>query len=222
MNKGLKVVLVNICIIGFAVGIVSLMNALYSEPEKSEISKPVQVDLSVGSIAPNFTGVDSNGKTHQLSEFKGKIVVLEWKNHLCPFVKKYYQEGHMQAIQKELTEQGVVWLSIISSAKGKQGHVSSTECNDIITKEKSFASAVILDSDSEIGRLYNAKTTPHMYVINKEGAIAYKGAIDSIRSANTADIKKADNYVVSAVRALQTNTPIATTETAPYGCSVKY
>ena len=103
MNKGLKVILVNICIIGFAVGIVTLMNALYSEPEKSEISKPVQVDLSVGSIAPNFTGVDSNGKTHQLSEFKGKIVVLEWKNHLCPFVKKYYQEGHMQAIQKELT-----------------------------------------------------------------------------------------------------------------------
>ncbi len=172
--------------------------------------------------APLFTAIDSNGNKHKLADYKGKIIVLEWKNHLCPFVKKHYGSGNMQAIQKKLTKQGVIWLSIISSAKGKQGYVTGDECNTIIKQEKSHATAVLFDPKGTIGKEYGAKTTPHMFVINAEGQIVYEGAIDSIRSADPKDIKKATNYVVEAVNNVIKNKAIKPSQTAAYGCSIKY
>lgn len=176
----------------------------------------------VGEVAPDFTGVDSNGKSHTVSEYKGKIVVLEWKNHLCPFVKKHYGSDNMQSLQKYAKEKEVVWLSIISSAKGKEGNVGAEEANKIVKNENSAAKAVILDEEGKIGKLYEAKTTPHMFVINKEGKIAYMGAIDDRPTADKEDIKTANNYVRVAIDALLLGNKPNTTVTSPYGCSIKY
>ncbi len=176
----------------------------------------------VGEIAPDFTGVDSNGKSHTLSEYKGKIVVLEWKNHLCPFVKKHYGSDNMQSLQKYAKEKEVTWLSILSSAKGKEGNVSAEEANKIVKNEGSVAKAVILDEDGKIGKLYEAKTTPHMFVINKEGKIAYMGAIDDRPTVDKEDIKTANNYVRVAIDALLLGNKPNTNVTSPYGCSIKY
>lgn len=176
----------------------------------------------VGEIAPDFTGVDSNGKAHTVSEYKGKIVVLEWKNHLCPFVKKHYGSDNMQSLQKYAKEKDVVWFSIISSAKGKEGNVGAEEANKIVKNENSAAKAVILDEDGKIGKLYEAKTTPHMFVINKEGKIAYMGSIDDRPTADKEDIKTANNYVRVAIDALLLGNKPNTTVTSPYGCSIKY
>ena len=218
MNKLIKAILVNLVVIGTGFSIVYF----FSGPINTSTNKPATSTLGLNKPAPLFSGVDSNGNSISLSDFSGQPVVLEWKNHLCPFVIKHYSSGNMQSLQKTFTDEGVIWLSVISSAPGKQGHVSNQECNDIIEKEKSHATAVILDSTGAIGKLYQAKTTPHMYVIDSKGVLVYMGAIDSIRSTNPSDIINSKNYVSKALLALRLNKDVNPNKTSAYGCSVKY
>ncbi len=172
--------------------------------------------------APAFTLTDSNGTSHSLSDFAGKVVVLEWINHDCPFVKKHYDKGHMQALQKEATDKGVVWLSICSSAPGKQGHQSAEGHNKLAKAKGVHATAILIDEDGKVGKAYKAETTPHMYVINSEGLLVYQGAIDDKRSTNPDDIASSKNYVREALASVWAGTPVAEPKTKAYGCSVKY
>ena len=183
---------------------------------------PAFAAVEPGEEAPDFTLTDSKGISHKLSDFRGKFVVLEWLNHDCPFVRKHYGSGNMQKLQKDYTSKGVIWLSIISSAPGKQGHRTGPQA-DADTKDKHAApSAVLLDPAGEVGQKYEAKTTPHMFVIDKEGKVLYAGAIDSINSTNPADVAKAENHVRQALDAALAGKPVPTPQTKPYGCSVKY
>jgi peroxiredoxin len=172
--------------------------------------------------APAFTLPDGHGNEHSLSDFEGKIVVLEWVNQECPFVVKFYSGGHMQALQAEMAEKGVIWLSINSSAPGLQGWLSPEDHLSTIEEKGINAHAVLIDEDGTVGRAFGARTTPHMFVIDKEGNIAYQGAIDSVRSTNPADIPEARNYVREAVTALLAGEAPPVARTQPYGCSVKY
>ena len=186
------------------------------------LNLPSFAAVEPGEEAPDFTLTDSKGTSHKLSDFRGKLVVLEWLNHECPFVKKHYSGGDMQKLQKEYTAKGVVWLSIISSAPGKQGHRTGPQA-EADTKDKNAApTAVLLDPSGEVGKKYDAKTTPEMFVLDKEGKILYAGAIDSIKSTDSADIAKAENHVRQALDAALAGQPVPTPKTKPYGCSVKY
>ena len=178
--------------------------------------------VEVGMAAPDFTVTDIQGNQVTLSDYKGKIVVLEWSNHLCPFVVKHYASGNMQQSQKTATEKDVVWLTIVSSAPGKQGHVSAEEAMEIEKEVGTSSSARILDETGEIGKLYGAKTTPHMFVVNQEGNIAYAGAIDSNSSPDPNTIEGATNYVLAALDDIEAGRDVQTPATWPYGCSVKY
>ena len=177
---------------------------------------------TVGQPAPAFTLTDTKGTTHSLADFAGKTVVLEWFNHECPFVKKHYGAGNMQRQQAAATGKGVVWLTINSSAPGKQGHVNAEQANAILAEWKSSPTAFLLDHDGTVGRAYGAKTTPHMYVIDGAGVLRYNGAIDSNPSADPADIPGATQYVEAALGDLAANRAVARGTTQPYGCSVKY
>lgn len=183
---------------------------------------PAAATAAVDKAAPAFKLVDSTGKARSLSDFKGKTVVLEWTNHECPFVKKHYGSGNMQAQQRDATGDGVVWLSINSSAPGKQGHVDGAAAESIRSKARTAQTAYLLDPDGTVGRAYAAKTTPHMYIIDAKGVLRYAGAIDSIPSADTADIAKATRYVPQALAELAAGKPVSVKVTRPYGCSVKY
>lgn len=174
-----------------------------------------------GTPAPDFTAQNTFGKKVKLSDLSDKTVVLEWSNHECPFVRKFYDEGHMQKLQKQYTNRGVVWLRIISSAPEKQGHTSTAMANEIIKEKGINATHTILDETGEIGRLYDAKTTPHMFIIHK-GTLAYMGAIDSIRSPKSDDIAIAEPYVENTLNSLLTGEPVEPKSTQPYGCSIKY
>jgi len=176
----------------------------------------------VGQPAPAFTLTDSNGQSHNLADFKGKFVVLEWLNHGCPFVKKHYDSNNMQKLQKEYTGKDVVWLSIVSSAPGKQGHMSPAETNQAKEEKGSAATAVLLDEDGTVGQLYGAKVTPELYVINPDGNLIYAGAIDDKKSLDPADVEGAANYVKRALDEALAGQPVSTPKTEPYGCSVKY
>jgi len=182
--------------------------------------------LETGSAAPAFTGVTSTDETISLADFSGKTVVLEWTNHGCPFVKKHYGEPdmNMQGLQSDAADSdgNVVWISVISSAPGKQGYVDGTEANVINAARGAVPAYTILDPDGVIGHAYGAKTTPHMFVIKGDGDLAYAGAIDSIRSARISDIATATNYVAAALDSVATGEPVAVSSSAPYGCSVKY
>lgn len=178
--------------------------------------------LKIGESAPDFTGIDTGGNSHALSDFRGKPVILEWTNHDCPYVRKHYNGGNMQRQQQAATEKGAVWLSIISSAPGKQGHVTPAQADALTDQRNAAPSAVILDQKGDIGRLYGAKTTPHMYIIDAQGKLAYMGGIDSIASSNPADIDRATQYVPAALAQVMTGEPVAASVTRPYGCSVKY
>jgi peroxiredoxin len=191
--------------------------------QSSAVSQSTETNVvRVGTAAPAFTAVDSNGKTHNLSDFKGKTVVLEWTNHECPFVKKHYESGNMQALQKEKTGKGVVWLSVISSAPGEQGNVTPEKANELTKTRNASPVAVLMDADGKVGKLYQARTTPHMYVIDKNGVLQYMGAIDDNSSKNPADAKTANNYVRAAVDNVLKGESVKTPTTQPYGCSVKY
>lgn len=181
-----------------------------------------QAAPAVNQPAPDFSATDSTGKTVKLSDYKGKYVVLEWLNHGCPFVRKHYDAGNMQKLQETYTGKGVVWLSIVSSAPGKEGHVTPAEAEKERAENKSKATAILLDPEGKVGRLYGAKTTPHMFVINPAGNVVYMGAIDSKSSTDSADIPSSTNYVAAALDAAMAGQPVKTAETKPYGCSVKY
>lgn len=183
---------------------------------------PAAVGQQVDEAAPEFTLMASDGNEHSLSDFEGQVVVLEWLNHDCPFVRKFYGAGEMQRLQETYTDEGVVWLSIISSAPGKQGHLSPAGINEAIEEHGSRQTAVLIDEDGDVGRSYNARTTPHMFVIDAEGILRYDGAIDDQPSANPATIEGAENYVVQALDAVLNGNEVALGTTRPYGCSVKY
>lgn len=178
----------------------------------------------VGTSAPAFSGKTSTGETVSLSDFEGKTVILEWTNDGCPFVKKHYADppSNMQSLQKSAAADDIVWVSVISSRPGAQGHVSPAEANNLTASRGAAPAHVILDESGDIGRLYGAKTTPHMYIITPEGELAYDGAIDSIPSARVEDIAKAENYVTAALADLDAGKPVATPTSKPYGCAVKY
>ena len=176
----------------------------------------------VGEPAPLFTLADVSGDKHSLEDLKGKYVVLEWTNMDCPFVRKHYDSGNMQSLQKKYRKEGVVWLRICSSGPGKQGYFESDVIEKRMEKETSMASAYLIDGDGTVGRMYAAKTTPHMYVIDPKGVLIYAGAIDDIKSTNKADIEKATNYVSACLDAAMKGEKFEVSTSVPYGCSVKY
>lgn len=176
----------------------------------------------VGEAAPAFAGKDTKGQTVNLSDFAGKTVVLEWTNNGCPYVRKHYGSGNMQKTQEAATADGVVWLTIISSAEGKQGYVTPEEADKLTADRGARPSDVILDTDQTIARAYEAKTTPHMFVIDPAGTLVYAGAIDDTPTADPRDLATAKNLVLAALDDLKNGRPVATPESEPYGCSVKY
>jgi hypothetical protein len=178
--------------------------------------------VTIGKPAPDFTLTDTNGTAHKLSDFKGKIVVLEWINLGCPYVKAQYDSRNMQTLQTTYTGKDVVWLSICSSAEGQQGHHSAGDWKKKIAEHGIAASAVLIDEPGTVGHLYGAKTTPHMYVINRDGVLAYNGAIDSSGSTRKDAILKAQNYVALAVDSLTAGKAVETATTRPFGCGIKY
>lgn len=188
------------------------------------ITGSAHAGVEIGKPAPDFTFKDITGAEHTLSKFKGKTVVLEWTNPGCPFVVKFYKDGHMQKFQEQAKQDpNVVWIAINSSAEGKEGYFASDEEAQKAITEKGFkGTAYVRDPSGAFGKAFGAQVTPHMFVINAEGNVAYAGAIDSIKSADSADIEKADNYVMNALASLAKNEAVAVTSTEPYGCSVKY
>lgn len=175
-------------------------------------------NAKVGAKAPDFTLTDSNGKKHSLKDFEGRVVVLEWLNHDCPFVQKHYGTGNMQKLQKTYGDKGVVWLSVNSGAKGNTAEAANKQYKE----HKSNAKAVLLDADGVVGKKYGAETTPAMYVIDTQGTLVYMGAIDDKPTTDKDDIKKAKNYVAEALDAVLAKKPIKVASTKSYGCSVKY
>jgi peroxiredoxin len=178
--------------------------------------------LTVGKKAPDFSLPDMQGKPQSLSNYSGKYVVLEWFNHDCPFIQKHYDSNNMQSLQKEFTQKGVIWLSINSSAPGKQGHLTQEEAQKITREKKAHPSTVLLDSEGNVGKLYGAKTTPHMYIIDPKGLLVYQGAIDDKPSTRKNDIAQSFNYVKAALDASMAGKPVEISSTKSYGCGVKY
>lgn len=179
-------------------------------------------EANVGKPAPEFALSDANGTPHRLADDHGKFVVLEWFNNDCPFVGKHYGSQNMQTLQAEATGKGVVWLTIASSAPGKQGYLTPQAAKHVIQERGAKQTALLLDSDGTVGRRYGAKTTPHLFVINPEGIVIYAGAIDSQPSTDPADIATATNYVRQALKEAMAGHPVTVASTRPYGCSVKY
>lgn len=176
----------------------------------------------IGQPAPAFSLMDSNGRERSLAEYREKWVVLEWLNKDCPYVRKHYGSGNMQRLQREYTGRGVVWLSIISSAPGKQGYVTAEQANQSTAETRAAPSAVLLDPTGTVGRRYAARNTPQMFIIDPSGVLRYDGAIDDRPTARVADIEGARNYVVAALEEALAGRPITTSRTVPYGCTVKY
>lgn len=176
----------------------------------------------VGAPAPAFELQDVDGKKRSLAELKGKTVVLEWTNDGCPFVKKHYNSGNMQALQKQAAKDGVVWVIINSSAPGKQGHVDGKGAKALMAKHGAAPAMYLLDPNGEVGKRYGAQTTPHMYVIDAKGTLVYMGAIDDKPTTQLDDVKTATNYVTAALAELKAGKPISKPVTRAYGCSVKY
>jgi catechol 2,3-dioxygenase-like lactoylglutathione lyase family enzyme len=183
-----------------------------AQPNQPEIGQP----------APEFTLTDIDGQTHSLADFHGKTVVIEWVNPDCPFVRKHYESGNIPALQKQAVADGVVWLLINSGHAGAQGDFDQEQVRAWQLETGAVATAYFRDRDGTVGRLYRAKTTPHMFIVNPDGILVYNGAIDSIRSASKADIARAENYVTSALAAIARGEEVSTPLSQPYGCSVKY
>lgn len=203
---------------GMVAAVALTAGALIASTARAE---PVAAEMVT---APEFTGLTSSGERISLSDFSGRTVVLEWTNDGCPFVRKHYADppANMQGLQQAAAEEGVVWLSVISSRPGSQGHVTAAEADALNEARGSAPAYVILDESGDIGRLYDAKTTPHMYVISPEGSLVYQGAIDSIPSARVEDIASATNYVTAALGDMEAGRPVGIRATRAYGCAVKY
>jgi peroxiredoxin len=176
----------------------------------------------IGQPAPEFTAVDSQGNTHRLSDFRGKTVVLEWTNADCPYTRKHYTSGNMQSVQALAQKDGVIWLTLISSAPGKQGYVDGPGADALTQSRGAVPTAVLLDPSGTVGRLYHAKTTPHMFVVDKNGALQYMGGIDSIATTDASDIPNAEPYLKEAMLAVVNTKAVPHPVTKPYGCSIKY
>jgi peroxiredoxin len=176
----------------------------------------------VGRPAPGFSVADTNGQTHSLDQYRGEWVVLEWLNHECPYVRKHYDNGAMQALQKKVGDQGVVWLSVVSSAPGKQGHFPNERANELTKEKNAEPHAVLVDSAGTVGRAYHARTTPHMFVIDPEGNIVYMGGIDDKNSTRAADLQTARPHVDIALQEAMAGNPVSVATSQPYGCTVKY
>lgn len=188
------------------------------------LSMPIMshAEVSIGQAAPDFSLKDTNGKSYSLSNAKGNFVVLEWFNFDCPFVKKHYDSGNMQGLQKEYADKGVVWLAINSSAVGKQGHYAGPEMQKLAEEQNMAVTDILLDTDGAVGKLYGAQTTPHMYIIDPKGILIYQGAIDDTPSADKEDIATSKNYVKAALNEALAGKPVTEASTKAYGCSVKY
>jgi peroxiredoxin len=183
---------------------------------------PAAAAVSVGAKAPAFSLAGSDGKTHQLSDYAGKVVVLEWFNRECPYVQKHYESKNMQTLQREYAGRDVVWLTVNSSAAGKQGHATAAEAAATVTDLGAAPTAVLLDESGTVGQAYGAKTTPHMYVIGADGTLLYQGAIDDDPSFKQDGIATARNYVRRALDEVLAGKAVSEAATTPYGCSVKY
>jgi peroxiredoxin len=177
---------------------------------------------AVDAPAPPFAGKASDGAVISLDAFKGETVVLEWTNDGCPFVRKHYETGNMQKTQKAANAAGVVWITVISSAPGKQGHADATRANLLTEERGAEPDFVLLDESGDVGRAYGAKTTPQLALIDKDGVLRYQGAIDDRPSTNHASVNGATNYLIAALQSLEAGEPVTVKETKPYGCSVKY
>lgn len=186
------------------------------------LSTPAHAEPVIGAPAPFFSLPDTDGKQRTLAEFAGRTVILEWTNYDCPFVRKHYDSGNMQSQQKQAVADGAAWLVINSSAPGKQGHVDAEGARADMARDGFASTAYLLDPDGTIGMAYGARTTPHMYIIDGDGILRYKGGIDSIRSADQADIARATQYVPAALAEMAAGQPVSESSTRPYGCSVKY
>ena len=186
------------------------------------LATPAAAAPVLGQPAPAFTAVDADGHARSLAEFKGKTVVLEWTNNGCPYVQKHYRSGNMQGLQKQATKDGVVWLTIISSAPGFQGYLTGPQARQWKTKVGAGSSDVLLDPNGAVGRAYEARTTPHMFVIDKAGTLVYMGGIDDRPSSDPGSLRGAKNYVTAALADVKAGRPVAQATTQPYGCSVKY
>ena len=186
------------------------------------IAAPASAAPTIGQAAPNFRAADVNGKPVSLSDFRGKTVVIEWHNPGCPFVKKHYGSGNMQKAQAAAARDGAVWLTINSGAPGKQGHMSGAEAKALLASAGARPTAYLLDPNGVVGKAYEAKTTPHMYIVNKAGKLVYAGGIDDKPTANPADIAGARNHVLAALGELKAGKAVSVTTSRPYGCSVKY
>jgi hypothetical protein len=185
-------------------------------------SRPAQASVATGAQAPAFSVQDANGQARTLSEFAGRTLVLEWTNHGCPYVRKHYDSANMQTLQREATANGVVWLQVISSAPGEQGHLDGAGARARVTTDNAAPTATLLDPSGAVGRAYGARTTPHMFVIGGDGRVLYQGAIDDRPSARPASLEGATNYVRAALADVAAGRPVQTAQTTPYGCSVKY
>lgn len=183
---------------------------------------PARAAVQPGSPAPDFKATDSKGHEQELGAYRGKTVVLEWTNHECPYTGKQYSTGNMQALQAAATGAGVIWLSVVSSRPGEQGYVDAAEADRLTESRHAHPTAVLLDPTGRLGHLYGAKTTPHMFVIDRAGTLVYMGAIDDRPTANPASVKGARNYVREALDAVAAGRPVPLASTRPYGCSVKY
>lgn len=188
----------------------------------SAIAAPAAAAPVLGQPAPAFQAVDAAGKTRSLSEFRGKTVVLEWTNNGCPYVQKHYNAGAMQGLQAQAARDGMVWLTVISSAPGMQGHLTGPQAKAWKAEAKAASTDILLDPQGTVGRAYDAKTTPHMYVVDKTGKLVYMGGIDDKASSDPATLKGATNYVAAALADVKAGRPVAQAATRPYGCSVKY
>lgn len=197
--------------------------ALFTYLTRADNSEEIILtNLVVGEPAPDFSVVDAYGTTRTLGDFEGKFVILEWLNHGCPFIKKHYNGNNMQQLQKKYTEQGVVWLSVISSAPGEQGYLEPEDAQEVVKEKNASPTAVLLDTDGTMGRSYGARVTPHMFIINPDGVLEYNGAIDDRPTTKVKDLEGARNYIVEAMDALMNGEEIAVHTNRPYGCTVKY
>lgn len=194
------------------VTLVSLASTATASAETAVVGKP----------APDFKLSDAQGKDTSLSQFKGKTVVLEWYNPTCPFVKKFYANGNMQQFQKEAVAKGAVWLTINSNAEGKPGHLAQGDAAQAAKAASLNSTALLLDPKGTVGREYGARTTPHMFVVDPKGTLAYAGAIDDTPSTSSGDIESAENHVMSAIDAIAQGKAVDPASTEPYGCAVKY
>jgi hypothetical protein len=196
--------------------------ALAAAAASAAARTPAEAAAQTGRPAPAFSVTDTKGVQHALATYRGRTVILEWTNHECPYTVKHYATGNMQALQADATAAGVIWLSVVSSRPGEQGYVEAAQADRLTESRKAHPTAVLLDPSGKLGHLYDARTTPHMFVIDGTGTLLYMGAIDDRPTANPASVNGARNYVREALDAVAAGRPVAVAATRPYGCSVKY